>query len=74
MKTVTKEKLTSLYDFLEMQEKQIDEVYANTKLVFEDEHEETIALVNEIRNLMYKSYGESYNKIMLLSKKHNLSL
>lgn len=74
MKTVTKEKLTSLYDFLEMQEKQIDEVYANTKLVFEDEHEETIALVNEIRNLMYKSYGECYSKIVLLSKKHNLTL
>lgn len=74
MKKIMKEKLNSLYDFLEMQEKQIDEIYANTKLVFEDENEETIALVNEIRDKMYQSYGDCYGKIVSLSKKHNLTL
>ena len=62
MKKIMKEKLNSLYDFLEMQEKQIDEIYANTKLVFEDEHEETITLVNEIKdkciNLMETVMGK----------------
>lgn len=74
MKTITKEKLESLYDFLEMQEKQIDEIYANTKLVFSEENEKTIILVNKIRDSMYETYGKCYSKIMLLASENNIKL